>query len=244
MDSYVKYRPDYPVALERDLVARGVWRKDATWADVGAGTGIWTRQIAPWVGRVIALEPNAPMRAAGETFLADVANASLRDGSAEATGLPDQSCDGITAAQAFHWFDRVAFRAECERVLRPGGTVLLVWNERIVEVTPFARDYEALLLEHGTDYAAVDHRRMTPEVLAEFFGAGGFTTVEHPHAQYFDLAGLEGRVLSSSYAPPPGHPRHAGMMEALRELFVKHAEEGRLAFDYVTRAYFGTVAGG
>lgn len=240
--NYVRYRPDYPVSLLDALTERGVLRPDATWADVGAGTGIWTRQLAGRVAAVWLVEPNREMRAAGEAGLADLANVNVRDGKAEATGLPAGSCDGITAAQAFHWFDRGAFREECRRVLRPGGVVLLVWNERLVSGDGFLADYESLLRGYATDYAQVDHRNVTPAVLAEFFGAAGHASVEHDHAQFFDYEGLEGRLLSSSYAPAAGHPQHAPMLEALRRVFDRHAAGGRVAFRYVTRAYWGTVA--
>ena len=73
-------------------------------------------------------------------------------GTAEATTLADGSVDLITAAQAFHWFDRARTRAEFERILKPGGWVALIWNDRQLDSTPFLREYEALLHEFGTDY--------------------------------------------------------------------------------------------
>lgn len=236
---YVRYRPDYPAALIDGLRTRGLLRPDAVWADVGAGTGIWTRQLAPLVQTVLAVEPNDDMRAAAATFLADLTNVRLSGGAAEATGLPDACCDVVTAAQAFHWFDRAAFARECLRILRPGGRVLLVWNERETDTTPFLRGYEQLLQDHASDYREVNHQNITPSQFAAFFDDAGYELIEHPHVQHFDHEGLAGRLLSSSYVPAAGHPRHPAMMAALRACFDAHAEHGRVAFAYTTRAYVG-----
>ena len=61
--------------------------------------------------------------------------------------------------------------------------------------------------------------------------------------QEFDYAGLEGRLLSSSYAPGPGHPNHEPMLRELRRIFEKHALGGRVTFSYATRVYFGQLQG-
>ena len=57
--------------------------------------------------------------------------------------------------------------------------------------------------------------------------------------QEFDYAGLEGRLLSSSYAPGPEHPKHAAMLAELRRIFDEHVSGGQVAFEYKTRVYFG-----
>ena len=59
--------------------------------------------------------------------------------------------------------------------------------------------------------------------------------------QEFGYAGLEGRLLSSSYVPGPEHPQHAPMLRELRRIFDASAVEGRAAFEYKTRLYFGRL---
>ena len=59
--------------------------------------------------------------------------------------------------------------------------------------------------------------------------------------QEFDYAGLEGRLLSSSYAPAPGHAKHAPMLRELRRIFDEHSSTGRVVFEYTTRIYFGRL---
>lgn len=94
---------------------------ESTVADIGAGTGKWTARLLPLGCRICAVEPNGSMRREAERLLGGEPRLTLLGGSAEHTGLPDASVDCVTAAQAFHWFDRERFRAECRRILTPGG---------------------------------------------------------------------------------------------------------------------------
>src|SRR5205085_8778925 len=119
------------------------------------------------------------------------------DATAEATTLPDHSIDLILAAQAFHWFDRPKARREFSRILRQGGWIVLVWNERRLDSTPFLRDYEQLLQTYATDYNRVRHENIDHEAIAAFFAPQPFQTRTFDNAQRFNYAGLEARLLSS-----------------------------------------------
>src|SRR5688572_11145173 len=146
VDDYIKYRPGYPGAIVDFLTAACGLTPAAVIADVGSGTGILSELFLKQGNRVFGVEPNQEMREAAERILAGYPSFTSVAGSAEATSLPAQSVDYITAAQAFHWFERERARAEFERILKPGGWVLLLWNERRTDTTAFLRDYEELLL--------------------------------------------------------------------------------------------------
>jgi ubiquinone/menaquinone biosynthesis C-methylase UbiE len=240
VENYVRYRPGYPAevlpALAREC---GLTRKDKV-ADLASGTGIWTRTLLENGNEVYAIEPNQEMRQAAERLLAGFPNFTTVDGKAEATTLPDASVDFVTAAQAAHWFDRPRARREFVRILKPGGWLVLLWNEREVDTTPFLHDYEELLLTYGTDYVEVRHERTT-DAVNEFFDPTAYGERVFAMRQEFDYEGLEGRLLSSSYAPGPGHPKHAPMLKELRRIFEEHSDSGRVAFDYKTRVYFGKL---
>src|SRR5205807_6016248 len=175
---------------------------------------------------VFAVEPNREMREAAERLLGHHSNFRSVAATAEATTLAPNTVDFVTAGQAFHWFARGQCRDEFLRILRPGGWVVLIWNDRRTASTPFLKEYEAFLHEHAIDYSKVDHKRMTPELFADFYGQPPETT-SFLNVQEFDYAGLEGRLLSSSYVPAAGEPGHMQMLEGLKILFEKHARDGR-----------------
>ena len=210
-------------------------------ADIASGTGIWTRMLLENGNPVFGVEPNAEMREAGERLLAAFPKFTSVTGTAEATTLADHSVDFVTAAQAAHWFDRERARREFVRILKPGGWLVLLWNERLTDSTRFLRDYEQMLLTYGTDYEEVRHERTT-DAVNEFFDPAPYQERVFEIRQEFDYAGMEGRLLSSSYAPGPEHPRHAAMLRELRRIFDASAVEGRAGFEYKTRLYFGRWA--
>jgi SAM-dependent methyltransferase len=240
VENYVRYRPGYPAEALRVLKDEcGLAASDVI-ADIASGTGIWTRMLLENGNPVFAVEPNAEMRQAGERLLVGCPRFTSVAGTAEATTLPHEAADFVTAAQAAHWFDRERARQEFVRILRPGGWLVLLWNERITDSTPFLRDYEQLLLTFGTDYEAVRHERTTAAV-NEFYDPAPFRERVFPMRQEFDYAGLEGRLLSSSYAPGPEHPKYGPMLSELRRIFDEYVESERVAFDYNTRVYFGRL---
>ena len=239
VDDYVRYRPGYPDGVLAVLRAGVGLTPAAVIADVGAGTGISTELFLRNGNPVFAVEPNREMRAAAERRLGGRPGFTSVAGTAEATTLPAASVDGIVVAQAFHWFEPTKARTEFRRILRPGGWVALIWNTRRKD-TPFARAYETLLEAFGTDYAQVKHERIDGAVLAGFF-APGFARRSLPNAQDLDFDGLRGRLLSSSYAPPPGHPRHRPMLAALAKVFRDHQRDGRVRMEYETQIHFGRI---
>ena len=240
VENYIRYRPAYPPQVLDTLKKECGLTPMHVIADIASGTGIWTGMLLGNGNPVYAVEPNVDMREAGERLLAGFPGFTSVDGTAEATTLPEASIDLVTAAQAAHWFDRLRARQEFSRILRPGGWLVLLWNEREVDTTPFLRDYEQLLLTYGTDYQEVRHERTTDEV-DEFFDPAPYRQCVFPMRQAFDRRSLEGRLLSSSYAPGPGQPRHQPMLRDLEHIFEAHAENGRVAFDYKTRVYFGQL---
>jgi SAM-dependent methyltransferase len=238
---YVSYRPGYPPALI-DLLRRECGlRSDQVIADIGSGTGLLSKVFLENGNRVIGVEPNDEMRAAGDEFLAEYKNFSSANGSSEATMLADTSVDFVTAAQAFHWFEPQAAHREFQRILRPGGWVVVIWNDRRIGDTSFGRAYEDLLVRYGTDYTKVKDAYPETQDMENFFGKGNFHRQELPNFQEFDLEGLAGRLRSSSYAPREGHANYEPMMGALRKLFDANQKFGRVRMEYTTQIYFGRL---
>jgi SAM-dependent methyltransferase len=242
VENYVKYRPGYPRAI-LDLLRRECGLTPASVvADIGSGTGLSTKLFLANGNRVYGVEPNPEMREAGEKLLAQYPRFVSVAAPAEATTLDAGSADFVVAGQAFHWFDREQARAEFARILKPAGWAVLMWNERRVSDTLFLRNYERLLKTFSTDYAEVDHRRMDAAVLGAFFGKTGYRVARFNNKQRFDFDGVRGRLLSSSYAPEPGHPNYEPMLAELGRIFDAYNRDGLVTLVYDTNVYYGHLA--
>lgn len=239
---YIRYRPDYPAEILPLLVRETGFSSKFTVADIGSGTGKLAALFLDYGNGVYGVEPNDEMRRAAEELLAGYENFTSLKGTAEATGLPDESVDIITAGQAFHWFDVPNARIEFRRILKPDGAVVLIWNQWSADLSPLLADYQALLTAFSLDAGRVRHS--SPKVdadMATFFGPEGYKQYTLDNKQVFNFEGFKGRLLSSSYAPLPGHPNHDPMMARLREIFDAHQQDGVVVFDYKTHVYYGVI---
>lgn len=243
VDDYIRSRPGYPPALLDVLRDHAGLAPGARVADVGSGTGLLSRSLLEIGAHVIGVEPEPGMRAAGDRLLAAFPTFRSVAGTAEATTLPDASVDLVTAAQAFHWFDPPRARAEFARILVPGGAVVLVWNDRRIDSTPFLADYEALLVETCPEYVKVRHRNVTDAAIDAFFAPAPVFRTVLDSAQSFDRDGLLARHRSMSYVPKSG-PDAERIEARLHALFDRHAAAaGTVDFEYDTRVHIGRVSG-
>jgi SAM-dependent methyltransferase len=137
-DRYARARPGYPAAAVEWLLEAAPGRDVV---DLAAGTGKLTQVLVEVAANVVAVEPDAGMRAA---LAVAVPGVDAHAGTAEDIPLPDASADAVLAAQAFHWFDPEPACTEIARVLRPGGVLGLLWNLRDGSV-PWVADLDRIL---------------------------------------------------------------------------------------------------
>jgi SAM-dependent methyltransferase len=242
-EDYRRYRPGYPVAVV-DLIRDTCGLKTgAPLADIGSGTGIFTKLLLEAGFDVTAVEPNEAMRLAAEQDLRHFHRFHSVATAAEQTGLPAASFAAITIAQAFHWFDHHAARLEFERLLHPDGWVFIIRNHRQIDTSPFVCDYEDLLKTLGEPYKAVAHRDNDAGARnrEEFFPTGSLRTAQFNNPHIMDWSGLRGRFLSASYVPAKGDPRHEDYLLRLKQIFDKHAANGHVTFDQTTEVYYGKL---
>lgn len=236
VENYQRYRPSYPrevlTVLERELGLSPAARI----ADVGCGTGLLARLFLDYGCDVFGVEPNAAMRSAAEEFLRGEQRFHSVEGRAESTTLGDASVHFVTAGQAFHWFDPAGARREFLRILKPGGSLALIWNER-KEAPGFQADYGEVIRRW-----APEKNRIQEESIDVVFGGRLWHLVELENGQELDLEGLQGRLASSSYAPLPGAAGYLELMEALGRLFGRYQKNGRVTLLYDTKVYFGLMA--
>ena len=237
VENYARYRPGYPSAIVDLLKEECALIADSIIADIGSGTGKLSELFLANGNAVIGVEPNAAMRAAAESILGGSPKFRSVDGTAESTTLVDASVDFVMAGQAFHWFDPHKAKVECKRILKPNGWVVVIWNERQIDTTPFLRAYEQLLLTYGTDYQEVRHENAEP-VVKEFFAPKQPRFAQFPNHQSFDFDALRGRLLSSSYTPEPSNAAFKPMLVELEKIFDTYQQAGSVRFEYDTRVFY------
>lgn len=239
VEFYQKYRPRYPQAVIEILANDCQLNPNSIIADIGSGTGIFTQQLLNNGNKVYAIEPNASMRDVAEKTLAIYPNFNSIAATAEDTSLPDQSIDFITAAQAFHWFNQARVKPEFQRILKPGGWLVLLWNLRMSEASGFMQDYEKLLQKYGTDYVKVAAENIHDPTIEAFFNPNTVTIKHLPNQQIFDWDSLRGRIMSTSYVPKPDDPRFEPMMAEAKKIFLASQINNKIEFIYQTKIYFG-----
>jgi SAM-dependent methyltransferase len=238
---YIASRPDYPAALFEELAARCDLKSQSHITDVGAGTGLLTRDLLARDYRVTAIEPNREMRDACDALLGHNAHYRSVEGTAESMPLADDSVDLVTAATAFHWFKIAESRRECLRVLRANAQVALIWNDRVL-TDPLHVAMNEVFAEFGgakrDALIAHEDRQSVPE----FFGGDHAQVFGCPYTHSLDAKGFVSLAFSRSYMP--ARESHSGQraIEQLRRIFEQFAHEDRVAVKYTTVAYIGRPA--
>jgi len=241
VDNYVKYRPGYPIEVLDLLENEGRLNGNSAVADIGSGTGIFTKLVLQRGYKVYAVEPNQAMQQAARMWLGSDENFVPVDAVAEATTLATHSIDIVVCAQAFHWFNGARTRWEFNRILKQDGVAALIWNNRLPDTDDFSKAYEKLLKTESVDYNKVNHRNIGDIDFKAFFKNGVYKQVNFPNVQVFNLDGLMGRAFSSSYVPPESSNDGAKFKGLLKDIFAKYNANGTVTFSYQTEVYIGKV---
>ena len=239
VQNYIKYRPTYPASL-LDLLAEKCGLTPASViADVGSGTGILTEMLLKHGNPVFAIEPNAEMRSAADELLGRYPNFTSVGAGAEATTLRPQSVDFVTVAQAFHWFDHPAARAEFIRILKPRGWVALIWNKARTD-TPFEKEYNEFW---RVDLRGAHEARDGYEALIQpFFGEAHYAhAVLDGVPQVMNRDEFIGRILSISAATQPGEAGYEAFIQKVRGMFEYHQQNGLVTISYDTDVFLGQL---
>lgn len=229
--SYERGRPDYPTAAVAWMVEQLGIGPGRTVVDIGAGTGKLTRLLVPTGAKVIAVEP---VEAMSDVLRGLLPTVELVSGTADRTGLAPASADAFTAGQAFHWFATPAGLAEIHRVLRPGGGLGLIWNQRI-------RNHPTWV---AVDELIDDLRRSEPDQNSQEWrqvleASNLFSPLEvatFDQAQHLTTEELVDRVISISYVAILPQDRKAELAGRLREV-AERSDQGRVTLPYRTAAF-------
>lgn len=230
---YARFRPPYPDALFEALPnGCGQWA-----VDIGAGTGIFSRGLVSRGWRTVAVEPSLAMLGEIEPGDRVLQVAST----AEATGIADTAIDLVVCAQSFHWFNPPYALAEIGRILKPGGLLLLVWNNRDLSRSRFVMDFEALVAQFNPSYRR-EYRQQ--DWAGKIATAGGFSLAEHRQYQHdwsMSADDFVGFTRSVSYIRNVLSRENRPLFErALRELIATHFGNGQINIPLRTDAWFAT----
>lgn len=222
-EAYERGRPEYPIEAVAWLLDAGA----GTVVDLGAGTGKLTRALVGRADTIVAVEPDPVMRAA---LSERVPEATVVEGTGESMPLPDAFADVIVVGQAWHWIDPVRGSAEAARVLRPGGRLGLVWNDRD-EDDPWVAGLSAILEAFGTSPDADFEPRVDPPF-------GPLETVAIPWIQQSTVDGVIDMVASRSYVIALEDGRRASLIDQVTAWASQAADpSGRVPVPYVTHGY-------
>lgn len=241
-DVYARFRPGYPIEAIRFLKERCSLDSNSRVADIGCGTGIFSRLLhSQGIENIIGIEPNQDMlRAArvecgpGTTYN----TIKFLQGTAEDTTLDKDSIDTVVSAQAFHWFDAEKALEEFHRILKKSGHCALVWNVRD-DSDPFTREYGETMYEHSTKGSDEIRRGVSGKKLLLSSIFESLAVREFPNSQILDEEGIIGRAISTSYAPRQEVDQEK-LIASLKELYDKHRDKTnpeQITIRYITTIY-------
>lgn len=241
VENYLRYRPSYPQAILQLAIEQCGLNKQSVIADIGSGTGFSAKLFLENGNTVFGIEPNQAMRKAAKNYLSAYKNFHQIDGYAENTHLEEHCIDVIVVATAFHWFDIKKTKAEFQRILKPHGWVLLIWNVRDIEHSSLLQDYEQLILEYSKDYKNSPAQEFNKVAVEDFFSPHPMHQATFKNSQILDWEGFKGRLLSTSYSLRQDDPHYEEMLEQLKIIFERHQKNGQIEFLYQTKVYYGQL---
>lgn len=214
-EAYVLGRPGYPIAAI-DAIKKLI-PVDKVIADIGAGTGKFTVELAKLGNSIYAIEPNNDMRKQLTNVLAEYNNVKIIDGMAEATSIDNNCIDVITIAHALHWFDLNTFGLECRRILRPGGQIIVIYN-------------------HIPGKQMSDRYRQT---VNRFLSCPGI--MQFPNQMEYTLEKWLAYIASQEDYPQPGEKGYEKHMTDIKNDFIRESKNGLMRIDRLTVVYYETI---
>lgn len=235
---YERVRPSYPTRALAVLADALDLKPGERVADLGAGTGKFTRLLALTGAQVVAVEPVAAMRERLTEILPQVAAV---DGVAEATGLPNASVDAAVAAQAWHWFDGPGALAEIERITGPRGRLGLVWNTLDVTV-PWVAEYSRVYSAWRTSELPVHTDGSWRAAFDERPGWRPLNSAHVANPYVTDRDGVLGQALTSSRISTLDEASRAEVRRELIAILDRFPDTRgeRIEIPYVTDVYWTT----
>lgn len=237
---YTVGRPGYAMNLINCLYSQYEISKASVIADIGSGTGKFSKYLLERQSEVYCVEPNDDMRSVAEKELYEYKNFHSIAGDAYNTMLRDNFVDCITTAQAFHWFDVLKFKQECRRIIKTGGKVFLIWNIRDYHDV-INREWHNIFAQYCPDFNGFSNGMDRDDFRIKTFFDRKYEYVSFDYPLYFDKESFMKRSLSSSYSLKEGDRNYEQYIVALNGLFDKYEHHGLLSVSNRSAAWIGTI---
>ncbi|MFM9874232.1 MAG: class I SAM-dependent methyltransferase [Fimbriimonadaceae bacterium] len=236
--AYASGRPIYPQKTLTELIESSGLSRSANVYDLGAGTGLFTELLLYHFHHVTLIEPNYEMASTASERLPKN-RITIQNQHAESFVAAPNSIDIITAAQAFHWFDRTKANVHWKSMLKPSGFVALIWNERTTE-SPFAKEISNLLNEMTKrDPKNPPPQEGSDQEILNFFSQAELKTTTH--STPLTKQELINLVLSRSYAPNKADADYNSIVEKVQSIFQSHQVNQSVNLPYQTKLLIGQI---
>lgn len=241
-DDYAKGRPDFPKEIIDFLYENKAINKDSIIADIGSGTGRFTKLLLERGHHVYGVEPNDEMRNKAKELLSKFNSFTSISGNAENTTISGKSLDLITVAQAFHWFDKEKCVVEFKRILKDNGKVFIVWDDLINDYNGFSKEFRNVANKFRKIESENKGKKISrAETIAEFFKDKEHISVSFDHELYQDFERIKSGALSASFAPKPDEDNYKEFIAELEKIFNKYAPNGQVCTAFRVTCCLGNI---
>lgn len=237
---YTASRPNYSMELISCLYSQYGISETSVIADIGSGTGKFSRHLLDRQSEVYCVEPNDDMRSIAEKELCKYEKFHSVAGNAENTTLKSNFADCITTAQAFHWFDVLKFKQECLRIIKTNGRVFLIWNIRDSSDI-INQEWHNIFSQFCPGFKGFSNGiERDDSKIKEFFDKG-YEYINFDYPLIFDKESFIKRSLSSSYSLKENDANYGEYISALKEIFDKYENNGLISISNQSVAYTGII---
>ena len=237
---YEEGRPEYSIELIDKLYDSYGFLEVSIIADIGAGTGKFSKQLLDRGSKVFGVEPNDDMRSKAQKVLGTYGRFHSVKGTADLTSLKDKSIDLITCAQAFHWFNVSSFRRECERILKSDGRIVLIWNVRDMSSSINQECFE-IYKKYCKNFVGFNGGICENDKRIQEFFHSEFERVEFDNPLYYEKDEFIKRCLSGSYSLTEKDDDFSGFVSLFKIVFDNYNIDGKIKMDNKSVAYIGTI---
>ena len=237
---YTVGRPNYATQLIDSIFNNYGLSENSIIADIGSGTGKFSRQLLDMGSIVYSVEPNDDMRHVAETELSEYPNFISIHGDAENTTLESGLIDFITTAQAFHWFDVQKFRNECIRILKENGRAALIYNVRDKSDILNQELYQ-IYSRYCPRFKGFSGGIVKDDTRIKDFFGGYYDYLSFDNPLFFDKDRFVARSLSGSYSLKESDVEYTKYMDAIIDTFNRHSSDGIVKMENASVAYIGSI---